>query len=112
MSLGDLRAYKRIGENRFREVRGLYYEDVTVGEIVEHRPGRTITAADNLSQSLLALNLNPIHTDAGNRTPMPSGAGCAAKAEWGRPLVSRLVTLSIVTGMSVNSPSALTFANL
>lgn len=102
MSLGDLRAYKRIGENRFREVRGLYYEDVAVGEIVEHRPGRTITEADNLWQSLLALNLNPLHIDA----------AYSAKTEWGRPLVSSLVTLSIVTGMSVNSTSALTVANL
>src|SRR5436853_2915379 len=102
MSLGDLRAYKRIGENRFREVRGLYYEDVVVGEVVEHRPGRTVTEADNLWQSLLSLNPNPLHIDA----------AYAAKSEWGKPLVSSLVTLSIVTGMSVNSTSAKGLANL
>src|SRR3954468_24282155 len=102
MSLGDLRAYKRIGENRFREVRGLYYEDVTVGEVVEHRPGRTITEADNLWQSLLALNLHPLHIDA---------AYCE-KTEFKRPLVSSLVTLSIVAGMSVQSTSAKGLANL
>ena len=102
MSLGDIRAYKRIGENRFREVHGLLYEDVVVGEIVEHRPGRTVTEADNLWQSLLSLNPHPLHIDK----------VYAERTEWGRPLVSSLVTLSIITGMSVNATSARTIANL
>jgi len=102
MSLADIRAYKQIGDRRFREVHGLYYEDVVVGEIVEHRPGRTVTETDNLWGSLLALNPNPLHIDA----------AYAATTEWGRPLVSSLVTLSIVTGMSVNSTSFRTIANL
>ncbi len=50
MSLGDIRAYKKVGERRFRESRGLFFEDVVVGEIVEHRPGRTVTEADNVCQ--------------------------------------------------------------
>lgn len=102
MSLETLRAYKKIGERRFREQHGLYYEDVVVGEIVEHRPGRTVTEADNVWQSLLAVNLHPLHIDA----------AYAEKSEWGRPLVSSLVTLSIVTGMSVASTSARGVANL
>jgi len=102
MSLADIHAYKKIGDRRFREVHGLYYEDVVVGEIVEHRPGRTVTETDNLWGSLLALNPNPLHIDA----------AYAATTEWGRPLVSSLVTLSIVTGMSVNSTSFRTLANL
>jgi len=102
MSLEDIHAYKRVGERRFREVHGLFYEDVVIGEIVEHRPGRTITEADNLWQSLLALNPNPLHIDA----------AYAEKTEWGKPLVSSLVTLSIVTGMSVHSTSFRTLANL
>jgi itaconyl-CoA hydratase len=102
MSLETIRAYKKVGESRFREVHGLYYEDVVVGEIVEHRPGRTVTEADNLWQSLLAMNTHPLHIDA----------AYAEKSEWGRPLVSSLVTLSIVAGMSVNSTSAKGIANL
>jgi len=102
MSLEEIRSYKRVGERRFREVHGLFYEDVVVGEIVEHRPGRTVTETDNLWQSLLALNPNPLHIDA----------AYAEKTEWGKPLVSSLVTLSIVTGMSVNSTSFRTIANL
>jgi itaconyl-CoA hydratase len=102
MSLEDIRAYKKVGERRFRESRGLFFEDVTVGEVVEHRPGRTVTEADNLWQSLLSLNPHPLHIDA----------AYAAKSEWGRPLVSSLVTLSIVTGMSVGATSAKGVANL
>ena len=102
MSLEDIRAYRKIGERRFREIHGLFYEDVVVGEIVEHRPGRTVTEADNLWLSLLSLNPNPLHIDA----------AYAEKTEWGKPLMSSLVTLSIVTGMSVNSTSFRTIANL
>ena len=95
-------AYKKVGERRFRESRGLFFEDVTVGDVVEHRPGRTITEADNLWQSLLAMNLHPLHIDS----------AYAAVTEWKRPLVSSLVTLSIVAGMSVQSTSAKGLANL
>ena len=34
---------KRVGENRSRETFGRYYEDFAIGDIYEHRPGRTIT---------------------------------------------------------------------
>jgi itaconyl-CoA hydratase len=98
----DVRAYKKVGEHRWRESRGLFFEEVVIGEVIEHRPGRTITEADNIWQSLLALNLHPLHIDS---------AYCA-KTEWQRPLVSSLVTLSIVAGMSVQSTSAKGLANL
>ncbi|WP_243841423.1 MaoC family dehydratase [Mycobacterium sp. DL592] len=78
------------------------FEDVEVGTIVEHRPGRTITEADNTWMSLLSLNLHPLHIDA---------AYCQ-NTEWKKPLVSSLVTLSIVSGMSVQSTSARGLANL
>ena len=94
--------YKKVGERRYRESSGLYYEDFEVGSVVEHRPGRTVTEADNLWQSLLCHNTHPLHIDA----------TYAAKTEWGRPLVSSLVTLSIVGGLSLGSTSAKAIANL
>ena len=102
MSLEDLRAYKRVGEKRFREVRGLYYEDVTVGEIVEHRPGRTITETDNIQFSLMTMNAHPLHCDA----------AYAAKSEFGRLLVNSGLSLAIVLGMTVNDVSGKAIANL
>lgn len=98
----DIRVYKKVGERRYRETHGLYYEDFEIGAVIEHRPGRTITEADNIWQSLLALNTHPLHIDN----------EYGAKTEFGRTLVSSLVTLSIVGGMSVNSTSAKTLANL
>lgn len=61
-----------------------------------------MTEADNVWQSLLALNLHPLHIDS----------TYASHTEWGRTLVSSLVTLSIVAGMSVESTSAKGLANL
>lgn len=98
----NIPAYKKIAEGRWRESRGLFYEDFVKGAVVEHRPGRTITEADNIWQSLLAMNLSPLHIDS---------AYCE-RTEWKRPLVSSLVTLSIVAGMSVQSTSAKGLANL
>ena len=100
--MDQIRAYKKVGERRWREARGLYFEDVEVGAIVEHRPGRTVTEADNIWQSLLAMNLHPLHIDS---------AYCA-QTEWKRPLMSSLVTFSLVAGMSVQSTSAKGLANL
>jgi itaconyl-CoA hydratase len=95
-------AYKKVGERRYREVRGLLYEDFEVGAIVEHRPGRTLTEADNLWMSLLSLNTHPLHIDS----------AYASHTEWKRPLISSLVTLSIVGGMSLGSTSSRGLANL
>jgi itaconyl-CoA hydratase len=101
-AMDEVRAYKKIGDRRWRESRGLLFENIDVGAIVEHRPGRTLTEADNIWMSLLSLNLHPLHIDS---------AYCE-KTEWKRPLVSSLVTLSIVSGMSVSSTSAKGLANL
>lgn len=95
-------AYIRVGEGRYRETQGLYFEEFEVGDVIEHRPGRTVTEADNIWQSLLAMNTSPLHVD---------GAYCES-TEWGRPIISSLVTFSIVNGMTVKSLSAKATANL
>ena len=95
-------AFKQVGEGRYRETHGLYYDDFVIGDVIEHRPGRTITEVDNIWQSLLCLNTHPLHIDS----------VYASGTEWGRPLVSSLVTLAIVGGMSLNGTSAKGIANL
>ncbi len=45
-----------ISPGRFREVQGRYFDDFVVGHIYEHRPGRTITDADNVWFTLLTMN--------------------------------------------------------
>lgn len=100
--LDNKRAYIKVAEKRFRQTHGLYFEEFEVGDVLEHRPGRTITEADNIWQSLVNLNISPLHIDT---------AYCE-QTEWGRPLISSLVTFSIVNGMTVSSLSAKAIANL
>ena len=97
-----LPAYKSVGEKRYRETSGLYYEDFEPGDIFEHRPGRTILDTDNTYMTLLTMNVQPVHFDA----------AYAAKTEWKKPLVDSTLTLAIVTGMSVRTISAKVVANL
>jgi itaconyl-CoA hydratase len=97
-----LAAYKSIGERRYRETSGLYYEDFDPGDVFEHRPGRTVLDVDNTYFTLLTLNVQELHFDA----------AYAAKTEWKKPLVDSTFTLALITGMSVRSVSAKVVANL
>ena len=38
---------KEIGPNHYREKFGRYFEDFNVGDVYDHRPGKTITEYDN-----------------------------------------------------------------
>jgi len=93
---------KKIGEGRYRESYGRYFEEFKVGDVYEHRPGRTISEADNTWFTLLTMNQHPLHFDF----------EYAAKSEFGKPLVNSCLTLSIVAGMSVSDISQKTIANL
>ena len=50
-------AYRELGSKHYRETSGLYYEDFEVGDVFEHRPGRTITDVDNIWMTLLTMNV-------------------------------------------------------
>lgn len=93
---------KEVAPNRYRESYGRYFEDFTIGDVYEHRPGRTISEADNTWFTLLTMNQHPVHFDA----------EYAAKSEFGKPLVNSLLTLSVVAGMSVSDISQKAIANL
>jgi itaconyl-CoA hydratase len=54
---------KQVSGNRLRESYGRYYEDFTVGDVYEHRPGRTISEADNTWFTLPTMNQHPLHFD-------------------------------------------------
>ena len=82
--------------------RGRYYEDFEIGDIYQHRLGRTITETDNIWFTLLTMNKHPLHFDN----------AYAAKTEFKRPLVNSCLTLSIVAGMSVSDVSQKAIGNL
>ena len=54
---------QHVSEKRWRESHGRYFEDFAVGEIYVHRPGRTISKADNTWFALLTMNQHPLHFD-------------------------------------------------
>lgn len=93
---------KAVGERRTRESHGRYYEDFEVGDVYEHRPGRTISETDNTWFTLLTMNTHPLHFDH----------AYAAKSEFGQPLVNSCLTLSMVVGMSVSDISQKAIGNL
>jgi len=83
--------------------RGKYYEELEVGDVYEHRPGRTVTEADNTMWSLLTVNLQPLHIDAHHSKDTP----------FGERLVNSIFTLGVVTGMQVHDLTlGTTVANL
>lgn len=92
----------KVGENRWRERLGRYFEDFEPGATYEHRPGRTLSEADNTWFTLLTMNTHPVHVDA----------EYAKHTEFGRPLVVSTLTLSVVVGMSVSDTSQKAIANL
>ena len=92
----------KVGEKRYRESYGRYFEDFSVGDVYEHRPGRTITEADNTWFTLLTMNQHPLHFDR----------EYARHTEFGQPIVNSALTLAVVTGMSVSDVSQKAIANL
>jgi acyl dehydratase len=70
---------------------GRCYEDFTVGLVMRHPLGRTVTTTDNIWSALMTVNTNPIHFDA----------HYSAQTEFGQPLMNSCFTLALVTGLSV-----------
>ena len=93
---------KQVGENRYRQSFGRYFEDFKVDDIYEHRPGRTITETDNTWFTLLTMNTHPLHFDS----------EYAAASEFGRCLICSPLTVALLVGMSVSDVSQKAIANL
>lgn len=70
---------------------GKYLEELTVGTVLKHQPGRTVTETDNLLFSTMTLNPQPLHLDA----------EFAKNSVHGNILVNSIFTLGLVVGLSV-----------
>lgn len=83
--------------------RGRYLDELVVGDVYRHRPGRTVTEADNVLFTTLTMNTQSLHLDA----------RYAAQTEFGRILVNSLFTLSTIVGLTVaDVTEGTTVANL
>jgi acyl dehydratase len=70
---------------------GKYFEELTVGLVFEHKPGRTVTETDNLLFTTMSMNPQPLHLDL----------EFAKASQFGQILVNSLFTLATVIGLSV-----------
>ena len=93
---------KQVGEQRYRESFGRHFEEFHVGDVYEHRPGRTISEADNTWFTLLTMNTHPMHFDA----------EYAKASEFGKCIVCSPLTVALMVGMSVTDVSQKAIANL
>ena len=80
------------GHAEIIEQRGLWLEEFSIGVLYRHRPGRTVTEADNVLFSTLTMNPQPLHLDA----------AWSAKQYFGQRLVNSLFTLSTLVGLSIS----------
>lgn len=71
--------------------RGRYYDEIEVGDRFVHRPGKTITQAENVAFSAMTMNTQALHIDEDFSAMQP----------FGKPLVNSMWTLATLIGMSV-----------
>jgi acyl dehydratase len=73
------------------EQRGLWFEELDPDVVYDHRPGRTLTEADNVLFSTLSMNPQALHLDAAYSESQP----------FGQRLVNSMFTLATLVGLSV-----------
>ncbi|MCV7085437.1 MaoC family dehydratase [Mycolicibacter hiberniae] len=81
------------GMTKTVEQRGLWFEEYEIGTVYAHRPGRTITEADNVLFTTLTMNTQSLHLDAAWAAQQPGFRG--------ERLVNSMFTLSTLVGLSV-----------
>ncbi|WP_186628966.1 MaoC family dehydratase [Rhodococcus sp. BP22] len=77
-------------DKRVRQ-RGLWFEEMELGTVYEHRPGRTVSEADNTFFTAQTMNTQALHLDA----------AFSEGTTFGVRLVNSMFTLSTVVGLSV-----------
>ncbi|WP_418274937.1 MaoC family dehydratase [Isoptericola jiangsuensis] len=71
--------------------RGLYYDELREDVRYVHRPGRTLTEADDVLFTSVTMNPQALHLDF----------AWAARQPFGRPLTNSMLTLATLVGLSV-----------
>ncbi|MFB7836062.1 MaoC family dehydratase [Streptomyces sp. NPDC056056] len=94
--------YRPVGDHRVREIVGRGLDEFTVGEVIEHRPARTVSDMDRVMVLALTGNPAPVHSDA----------EYCERTGREQLLVCGITTLGIVVGATVRATSGLTSANL
>ena len=70
---------------------GKFYEDIEVGQRIQHANGRTVTEMDNVLFCALTMNTQPLHLNE----------EFAAGTQFGQRIVNGLYTMGLVVGLTV-----------
>ena len=82
---------------------GLYFEEFTAGQVIDHPIRRTVTETDNVLVTTLTHNPAALHLDA----------DAMKDSEFGQVIVNSCLTLGLMVGISVNDTThGTTVANL
>ncbi len=71
---------------------GKYFDELVVGQHLQHSLGRTITETDNTLFNAITMNTQPLHLNE----------DFASKTQFGRRIVNGILTLGLVVGITVN----------
>ncbi|OBJ92868.1 MaoC family dehydratase [Mycolicibacterium fortuitum] len=82
-----------MSEQKVIEQRGLWFEEFETGVRYLHRPGRTITEADNTLFTAVTMNTQALHLDAAWSEQQPP---------FNQRLVNSMFTLATLVGLSVS----------
>lgn len=71
---------------------GRYFDELTVGQVIVHRLGRTLTEMDNVLFSALTMNPQPLHLNEDY---------ARKHSEFGQRIVNGVFTLGLAVGITV-----------
>ncbi|MCS6924274.1 MAG: MaoC family dehydratase [Candidatus Binatia bacterium] len=86
-------SHRKLAENVYIEIAGVEHEDFAVGQVFEHRPGRTFTAEDSRLHALRGADLSPRAVDAVYNE----------KVYGGEQVVSETLVLGVVTALTTKT---------
>ena len=91
--MSEFFSHRRVGDDVFLETAGIEFEDFEVGQIFEHRPGRTISAEENRRHVFRSADLSPRTADAAYNRQV-----CGGEAS-----ISETLVLSVVTALTTKT---------
>jgi len=91
--MGTFHSHRKLADNVYMEIAGVEYEDFEVGQVFEHRPGRTFTAEENRLLVMRSADLSMRHVDAVYNE----------KIYGGEQVISETLLLSVVTALTTKT---------
>jgi len=91
--MGTFYSHRKLTDNVYIEIAGVEYEDFEVGQVFEHRPGRTFTAEENRLHAMRSADLSMRNVDMVYNE----------KVYGGEQVLSETLILSVVTALTTKT---------